>query len=203
MAQVSKITFSSEELDAITHPDFFYIKHAAMQKVMELLNETQRSLSEIVLSHQHISGHTNIESPKIFRGENYRHLPYMVLDYPRKFSAETVFAFRTMFWWGKEFSFTLHLQGEALNHYRKIISEKVSTMKGNDFYFCINKTPWQYYFENDNYLPLDELLDDDQFKEQLQTNEFFKLSRKLPVKDFKRVPEYAEKTFSLLLKVIK
>src|SRR6478609_6769246 len=30
MAQGTKITFSDTELDAITHPDFFYTKHAAM-----------------------------------------------------------------------------------------------------------------------------------------------------------------------------
>ena len=92
MAQVTKITFSEAELNAILQPDFFYIKHAAMQKVMELLAETERTLREIIVEYPFLSAHTSIDSPKIFKGENYRKLPYMVLDYPRKFSAENIFA---------------------------------------------------------------------------------------------------------------
>ena len=105
-----------------------------------------------------LAGHTNIESPKIFKGENYRQLPYIVLDYPRHFSTDRVFAFRSMFWWGKEFSFTLHLQGKAWEYYRNRVAERMGMLTGNDFYCCVNNSPWQYYFENDNYVVLDELL---------------------------------------------
>ena len=75
MAQGTKITFSDAELDAILHPDFFYIKHAAMQKVMELLSGTERMLRDVVDQHRFLNEHTNTVSPKIFRGENYRKLP--------------------------------------------------------------------------------------------------------------------------------
>src|SRR4029079_9746510 len=155
MAQGTKITFSDAELNAILQPDFFYIKYSAMQKVMELLSETERMLREIIVQYPFISSHTNIESPKIFRGENYRKLPYMVLDYPRAFSAENIFAFRTMFWWGKEFSFTLHLQHASLEHFRNVIIKNISSLEGKQFYYSVNKTPWEYHFEEDNYKALE------------------------------------------------
>jgi len=201
MAQVTKITFSETERDAISQPDFFFIKHAAMQKVMELLSETERALREIVLVHPHLSEHTNIESPKIFRGENYKLLPYMVLDYPRKFTTETVFAFRSMFWWGKEFSFTLHLQGEAWLNYKKVISEKISLLSGKNFYACINASPWQYHFEADNYLLLDDLLNGNK-TEELFGKDFIKLSRKIPIAEFENVPSHAADTLELQLQLL-
>ena len=50
-------------------------------------------------------------TPKIAKGENYLQLPYVLLDYPRCFDKENIFAIRTMFWWGNFFSITLHLSG--------------------------------------------------------------------------------------------
>ena len=58
-----------------------------------------------------------IQSPKISRGENYNGLPYVMLDYPRCFGKEDVFAMRTMFWWGNFFSITWHLKGKYSKEY--------------------------------------------------------------------------------------
>jgi hypothetical protein len=201
MAQGTKITFSEEELEAIARPDFFYIKHAALQKVIDLLGETERTLRNIILPFGQLQSHTDTASPKIFRGENYRLLPYAVLDYPRKFSTETVFAFRTMFWWGKEFSHTLHLQGAACELFKKNIALNVDSLGGKGFYYCVHKSPWQYYFEADNYVALDEMKND-RLKDDLLSKDFIKLSRKTAISDFNRVPEQAAETLGLLLKII-
>lgn len=198
MAQGTKITFSDEELKAIVKPDFFYTKHAAMQKVMALLGETERSLQEIVLKVPRLSEHTKTNSPKIFRGENYRQLPYMVLDHPRLFSTESIWAFRTMFWWGKEFSFTLHLQYAAWEKFRENISKRAGKLAGSGFYYCVNKSPWQYHFEEENYLPVDDLLNSNGTSEW-EEKDFIKLSRKIPVAEFERVPMYASETLEMLL----
>ena len=202
MAQGTKITFSDAELDAIIQPDFFYIKYSAMQKVMELLSETERTLREIIVQYPIIKAHTNIESPKIFRGENYRKLPYMVLDYPRAFSAENIFAFRTMFWWGKEFSFTLHLQHASMEHFRNAIVKNISSLEGKQFYYSVYKTPWEYHFEEDNYKALEEFLEDPGFASVLQSAHFIKLSRKIPIQDFELVPGYAGETLKEVLELL-
>lgn len=202
MAQGSKITFSKAELDAMISPDFFYTKHAAMQNVMELLSETEREIRKIVVAFPELAKHTSIDSPKIFKGENYRQLPYIVLDYPRHFSTDSVFAFRSMFWWGKEFSFTLHLQGKAWEYYRNRVTERLSTLSGKDFYCCVNDSPWQYHFENDNYILLDELFKSQEFIHGFEQRNFLKLSRKKGIQDFAHIPEYAAGTLELLLKLL-
>ena len=52
--------------------------------------------------------------PKVSKGENLEGYPFRVLDYPRIFSKNDVFAFRTLFWWGNFISLTLHLKGKYL-----------------------------------------------------------------------------------------
>lgn len=51
---------------------------------------------------------------KITRGENYHGLPYVVLDYPKIASNDFPVLMRTLFWWGKYFSFNFIVQDEAL-----------------------------------------------------------------------------------------
>src|SRR3954452_928432 len=51
----------------------------------------------------------NAVQAKISRGENYRGLPYVMLDYPRIFSKDHTFAIRSFYWWGNFFSITLQL----------------------------------------------------------------------------------------------
>ena len=197
MAQGTKITFSEAEREAMVQPDFFYIKHAVVQKVMDLMGETERELRKIILDHPYLNDHTDIETPKLFRGENYRQLPYIVLDFPRKFNTASIFAFRSMFWWGKEFSFTLHLQGAAWAHFRPAVTAGIGTLKGRHFYACIQHSPWQYHFEPDNYIPLEDLLQSAAMA-GFYDRKFMKLSRKIPVSDFNQVPAYAAETMKLL-----
>lgn len=126
-------------------------------------------------------------SGKISHGENYRELPYWVLDYPRKFQTDATFAFRTMVWWGHESSCALQVGGshvEGLN--------LGSIM--DDFFFCLNKDPWEYHFAEDNYVKAVNLSLDDRNQHRTQYG-FIKIARQSPLTDLKRLPYFASKTF--------
>jgi hypothetical protein len=202
--QVTKIAFSEEEMKAMLSADFFHIKHEAIRKIFELFGEleqrlrTEPSLKELQLE--------NVEtrSGKIFKGENYRKLPYVLLDYPRLFTADNVFSFRSMFWWGNEFSFTLHLQGQELEKFRFRIKKNIERVLGQGFYFCINKSPWEYVFTQDNYILLDELYENPEgFNPLISSKEFIKLSRRIPLKEYDNVINYGVETFKLALNLLK
>jgi len=202
--QVSKITLSEEEINVLKDANFFHLKHDATQKILELFGDLERTLKAGSLLHDLHFENLEKTTGKIFRGENYRKLPYVVLDYPKLFSADNVLAFRTMFWWGNEFSFTLHLQGQALDKYRETIQRNISSLLNKEFYFCIHTSPWQYYFADDNYILLDELFKNEtQLSELLAQKPFIKLSRKIPVKDYDKVIEYGMETFRLLFTLLK
>ena len=198
--QVTNFNFSPAEANAICESNFFLLKSSATQKVvdlfglleMEIKKESKRYSLEIL--------EINNSKGKIFRGENYKLFPYIVLDCPRLFSTTSVFAFRSMFWWGHEFSFTLHLQGEAFNKYRNSIYEKISLLSGNKVFYCVNDTPWHYNFEKENYIPIENF---DVRREELLTKPFIKISRKLEVSAHDKVPEYAIDSFQLFMNILK
>ena len=134
--------------------------------------------------------HVDSRTGKIFRGENYNGLPYLILDYPKYFGKDSVYAFRTMFWWGKYFSCTLHLTPlpKEINY---------NNLLRKDIYICVNDNPWQYHYEKDNYIRVDAL-SEKKLKTILRKNNFIKLSRKIDLKSYKKLPMFAKETFSIL-----
>ena len=66
------------------------------------------------------AGRPGVE-PKISKGEKYKGLPWVMLDYPRIFGKEDIMAIGTRFWWGHYFSVTLHLKGGYLRTYLPVI----------------------------------------------------------------------------------
>jgi len=197
--QVSKLKFSEEEIAAVTDSSFFLLKHSITKKITGLFGEMEVELKGQISGYGIEYDGLNISAGKIFRGENYQLYPYILLDYPRLFSTQSVFAFRTMFWWGHEFSYTLHLQGHAFERYSEEIYNRLETLIGKDVYYCINDTPWQYNFEEDNY----RLLDNKISREEFLSKPFLKLSRKLEASQFKKAAEYGYETFGLFFDLLR
>jgi hypothetical protein len=74
-----------------------------------------------------------------------------VLDYPRLFSKEDVFAIRSFFWWGNYFSITLHLKGKFLQQWHKRIAAAVAGKKLGDFYFSVEGNEFSFNLSGKNY----------------------------------------------------
>ncbi len=206
MVQDTKLTFSEEEMDAMQNSRFFFVKNDVTQKVTQLFGDLENELMKSVSDFPFLSSaEWQIKAKgKIFRGENYRLMPYLILDCPRVFNTETVFAFRSMFRWGHEFTFTLHLQGLALELSRKKIGQYISDLNRLQYYVCVNDTPWEYTFDKDNYVLLDEMTEhrSDELKKIISTGNFLKLSRKLGLKDFSHAVSYGVETFEKLMKLL-
>jgi hypothetical protein len=105
----AKIQFSQEELELVENAGLILTKNTIIRKIHELfglISEQMKSELQIASLPEEIKQ----TSPKISKGENYKGLPYVVLDYPRLFTRENIFAVRTLFWWGHYFSVTLQLK---------------------------------------------------------------------------------------------
>ena len=198
--QVTNFNFSQGEASAISERNFFLLKNSATQKIIVLFGMLEIEMKKELLQYSIDLKELNSSSGKIFRGENYKSFPYIVLDCPRLFSTNSIFAFRSMFWWGHEFSFTLHLQGEAFEKYKKSLNENFSRLSGKEVYYCVNDTPWQYNYEKDNYLPIEDLIDR---REELFTKPFLKVSRKLNVDEYAKAYDYAMESFKLFMGLLK
>src|SRR4051812_8041543 len=107
---MSKVQLSPEELRLVQNTEWILTKREIIKKIYDLFGEVHNVMRKEIsenpdLFPQNIIG----RSGKISKGENYRGLPYLILDYPASFERDNAFALRTMFWWGNFFSVTLHL----------------------------------------------------------------------------------------------
>jgi hypothetical protein len=204
--QDTKLTFSEEELGVMQNSRFFEVKHEVTQKILQLLGELEKELVKKISGHSLFSmEELKIKDKgKIFRGENYRLMPYLVLDCPRIFNTDTIFAFRSMFRWGNELSFTLHLQGKALEIFRKKIQRNISSLIKQDFFICVNDTPWEYTYDEMNYKPLDDMMQHhaDELKKLISDGNFLKLSRKISLENYRDAVSYGTETFEKLIRLM-
>jgi hypothetical protein len=190
--------FTEKDLHILEDTDFLLAKSSILKKIYNLLEKTKTRLIKIVEeSDFSFPEGTDIVMGKISRGENYKNLPYMVLDYPTLFTNENSFAFRTMFWWGNFFSSTLQLEGRSLNEYRKIIGNNIDKLLDKNIFIGVGETPWEYHYNEDNYL----ILTKDHIKIINNCN-FLKLSKNISLSDWERLPAFASGFLKLMISVL-
>lgn len=182
----TKIVLSDKELALVKNEDWILTKQQVIQKVYEILSQCIREIEEMPLHTGEATGFPT-EPPKISKGENYRGLPYVTLDYPRLFNNENIFAIRTMFWWGKFFSITFHVAG----HYKKVFADRIIanyTHLHAGTFLCIHKEQWHHHFEADNYVPV-ESLSRKQLESVLAEKNFIKIALKYNLDQFNMMQE--------------
>ncbi len=130
MVDQTKILLSADELGMVSDTTWHIRKRVILQKVESMLAEMPLYIDGYFSSI--MSRHNPYPPPKISRGDNYNGLPYLVLDHPRIFQKDNIFALRTMFWWGKQLSVTLHLSGSFNELYLPAIREKFR----DDLFMC-------------------------------------------------------------------
>jgi len=193
------MNLSEKELLILQDTDFLLTKATVLEKITELLERTREELKRCVEdSSFSFPDGTDHLTGKISKGENYKSLPYMVLDYPTLFSKNSIFAYRTMFWWGNFFSATLHFEGIALNNYRNFITINLNRLLNKEVYIGVGDTPWQYHYKEDNYSLLNEA-----HRDFITNGKFLKLSKKIELKKWSDVPKFSTNFFEHLLSVLK
>lgn len=161
---------------------------AAEQEIKAMIPQLPIPLPDVVLQ----------KAGKLSRGENYRLLPYHVLDYPRYFSGEAFFAFRCIFWWGHDISCVLLLQGEVTSSYRQLLTERAGRLYGQGIWVCISDSPWEHHFDEDNLSLLDDF-DENTLKQHFEAHPFVKLVRRLPLADYRQTPAFCRESFGIFL----
>jgi len=189
------ISLTDHELHILQDTDFLRTKARALSKVEVLLTRTREALESVVADSSLYFPHgARLAGGKIARGENYRGLPYRVLDQPALLTADDIFAFRTMFWWGHFFSATLHLQGLSLERYRNGLMDQLEELAAGGLYLSVGPTPWEYHYGRDNYVLIQPA-----HRAHLERCSFLKLSRRLELGEWKRLPEFAAASLHGLL----
>ncbi|HET8859235.1 hypothetical protein [Marivirga sp.] len=190
--------FTTQELDLASDPTILLIKYRMMEKVWDFLEEMQEEIRiQLLPFHNKLPKELNLIHGKISKGENYKRLPFMMLDFPAFFTKEDILAFRTMFYWGNFISSTFHLQGKFMKDYGKPLIERFRDADG--VYFCVNNSPWEYDYKSNNYVLLKELRPEE-IEDHLLNMSFIKLSIKFPVE---KMPDRKQNMINFLLDGLK
>jgi hypothetical protein len=154
----AKLQLSAEEMRLVTDPGWILTKNSIIGKVVGMfagLSEEWREKWEGGLPGR--LSQVPRSEPKISRGENYKGLPWVMLDYPRVFGKEDVFAIRTMFWWGHAFNVTLHLKGEWKRLFLPVIIAQKDVLAAAGFQWGVMEDEWEHGHTAESYRPMGEL----------------------------------------------
>jgi len=151
----TNVELSKNESELVINSEFILTKNRIIEKVYTLFGLLSEDYKIKLLSCKTIlPSEVFSSSPKIYKGENYLNLPYVMLDYPRVFLKENVFGIRSVFWWGNYFSITLQLGGRFLQACRIRVEANLKNEVNGDYFICINDAPWEHHFEESNYQSL-------------------------------------------------
>lgn len=200
--QNSNIQLSPEESRLVNNYEWLLAKNRIIEKVFELFGQIQQSLidHEAILSFDFPENCLS-KGGKISKGENYRGLPYVILDYPRLFNREYIFAIRTMFWWGHFFSLTFHLSGSLKEKYLEKISAAYSVFADQDYFVATGEDEWNHNLDNNGFVEV-KMLSEQDFRRLIATHPFIKLSKRYPLGMWEKIAPEALATIEELLTVL-
>ncbi|MFN6946492.1 MAG: hypothetical protein ACK4ND_16210, partial [Cytophagaceae bacterium] len=186
------MNLSPEEHAVISEKEYLIVKQQAIKKI----SDTLLKVGTILYDDLNI---VNFPFPikkttKISKGENYRNLPYLVLDFPSYYQKNGFCMFRSLFLWGYGFSVELVISGDILARFKDQVYHNLRLIKENDYFICHGPTPWNYYYETDNYIPLGNV-SDEKLYELIHKREFVKLGTFMPLECADELERFIYKNF--------
>ncbi|MBW8686654.1 hypothetical protein [Chitinophaga rhizophila] len=199
---MENVSLTAEERALVGNAGWIYLKNNVLEKVVLLMGQLHEALRAAPATHTFPFPAGMLEAGgKISRGERYRELPYVILDYPRLFSRDNIFAFRTMFWWGHYFIATLHLAGEEKEKYGHAIASAWQLLAENQFQVYLLEDPWQHDFEDGNY-KLISAFSELEFKQLVARCSFIKLARPYSFEEWGKIVPEIVRDYTLLLRAL-
>ncbi|MCW3074385.1 MAG: hypothetical protein JWP69_1454 [Flaviaesturariibacter sp.] len=197
----AKIQFSPSEMELMCNAGIILTKNRILHNIKSLFEGLEQQLLSKAYFIEDTYLATILEpSAKISRGENYLGLPYIVLDYPRQFDSLNIFTVRSMFWWGHEFSSTLQLAGRYKIEMQPKIEAAYTGLAKRQYYIGVNDDPWQHHFEEENYLPIASMSEED-FCTYCRQNEHLKIAARWYLRDVNFVVEDLGESWQFLMKI--
>lgn len=184
----AKIRLSEEEQNLVMNGDWILTKNRVLEQISSFLAELQLSQINLVRQHFELPEELAAKPPKLTKGENYLGLPYRVLDYPRLFGQEDVFAIRTLFWWGNYFTVNLILAGEWKRIKSGALITAFDQLKDKAHFICTADSPWINELSPENYREIDTL-DRESWEKIIREQTYIRISSRHLLSDWETMEE--------------
>jgi hypothetical protein len=196
----AKIHLSPNELAMIRDAQWLLTKNNIITKVYDLFGELAADWTKIFGEHAANMGEEIVLfTPKISRGENYNGLPYVMLDYPRCFGKEDIFAIRTLFWWGNFVSITLHLKGRYQKQFVPLVVRNKSLLEKIEFVIVNGMDEWEHDINTANSIALSSV---DGSTADWLNRPFFKLAARVELSEWNEMKVILPKLYGELCKAV-
>ena len=195
--------YSKEELSLMGNAGVLLMKRQVLQKIRDDFSKLESEFRNILNTSPDLilPEGALLKAGKISRGENYKGLPYLVLDYPRLMTKDEIFNIRLLFWWGHYYSISLHVAGKAWRRHSKSILASLASPDFQNFYIQHEGSPWEHNVSSAFFskvgnskgasLALAERAD------------FIRLINILPLNGVEDLQDFAKSSFRLLLQCFK
>lgn len=177
------LAFSPEEVDCFADTEFFRKKAKITLQVRQILEELHEQLKPELSGHDFLAPQSaNLEAVQFVKGEHLEDFPYQYLDFPRHYTREEKFAFRSLFWWGHHMVFALILEGPHIRQYKENIINRFADIADNHICLCLSSSLWEW--KNGPGYTMELTLDrKSQTAAVLANRSFVKLARFIPMTD--------------------
>ncbi len=175
----AKIQFSEEESALLQQADWLLTKNRIISAIYDLMGVWSQELQqqETTLRNR-LPGAVFTASGKISRGESYQGLPWVMLDHPRYFTRDEVFALRSFFWWGRSWCITLHLKGKYASILYNLAASQLDTLAREGFSLGYEGEEWDHDWINNNSLPFSGLTKKE-LLQRVQQAPFIKIGKRI------------------------
>jgi len=181
----ANVKLSNTELLLVADASVILTKNNIIAKVYALFGILSENFKTLLAAMPHkLPQQALAISPKIYKGEQYLGLPYVMLDCPRLYTADNILAIRCFFWWGNFFSITLHLSGEFMHDYSQSLQNWLEQHRDKNWFICVNTDPWQHHFGENNYCSVDVMGNAILNKALAADGGFIKLAKKMPLEQW-------------------
>lgn len=194
-----ELHFSAEEATLAANAAWLLTKHSIIQKVYRLFGALSEEYRSALAGYPGLLPEEVVAiSPKIYKGEQYRLLPYVMMDFPRFFDHSDALAIRSLFWWGNHFSVHLLLGGKYKMQFAPAVAAGLAGLPRQSWYFQVTEAPWEHHFEPDNYQPLHR----NAALNLSGKGNYLKLATLLPITGAAEAPAFFSVSFKTLLGIL-
>ena len=173
------IKLTNHQLKLASEADYPLTKNQVIQNICLLFDSLAKELQSTAFSPPFSM--LNHADYKITKGENYKGLPYVVLDYPKISGAEFPILFRTLFWWGNYFSFNVIVQDKKLQH-------DIRLNEASEVYVLTGSDRWENDLYSSAYIKVKGSVTPD----MLPQTDFLRIASTLPIDAYETLIEKSQ-----------
>lgn len=139
------MNFTAKDITLLSDTEFFSAKSRISPKIRHLLEQIHDSFRhELEARPLLVPEGFDPAASQFVKGEHLEAFPYQYLDYPRFFTRDVKFSFRSLVWWGHHMVFALILEGGHLRRYKENLINRFPSVADREIHLCLSHSLWEW-----------------------------------------------------------